>query len=78
MTDSTSFDPWLEPKADSFDYNQLNELGNRAIALGLLIGHGYHGDQYELLHLGEVVLLSPPDAHNYLKALVQTGEQLDG
>ena len=78
MTDSTSFESLFEPDTDDFDYSQLNELGNRAIALGLLLGHGYRGRQYELLQRGEVLLLSPSKAYAYLKALIQTGEQPDG
>lgn len=78
MLDSNHFEPLFEPDADSFDYNQLNELGNRAIALGLLVGHGYRGGQYELLSKGEVLLLPPQEAYAYLQTLIQTGEQPDG
>jgi hypothetical protein len=78
MTDPTPLEPLFEPDTDDFDYNRLNELGNRAIALGLLLGHGYRGGQYELLQRGEVLLLSPPEAYAYLQALVQAGEQPDG
>lgn len=64
--------------ADEPDYNQLHTLGNRAIALGLLIGHGYRDGQYELLHRDEVVLLPPEAAISYLRTLIQTAEAANG
>jgi hypothetical protein len=64
-------------EADSFDYNQLNQLGNRAIALGLIAGHGYYQGQYELLKRGEALLMSPQAAIAYLKSLIQSAEQPD-
>lgn len=64
-------------EADSFDYNQLNQLGNRAIALGLIAGHGYHQGQYELLKREEALLMSPQAAIAYLKSLIQSAEQPD-
>lgn len=63
---------------DADDYTQLNELGNRAIALKLILGHGYHQGKYELLHRDKTLLLSPPEARSYLQALIQSVEQSDG
>lgn len=77
MKDITYSDPQLEPAADDFDYNQINELENRAIALGLIIGHGYRQGQYELLHRNEVRLLSPQAAVVYLQSLLKSRESID-
>jgi hypothetical protein len=68
----------MTDEADNFDPNQLNALGNRAIALGLIVGHGYHQGKYELLKPGEVLLLSPLEALTYLESLIQSTEQADG
>lgn len=68
------------PEESNFDYSALNTLGNRAIALGLLIGHGYHQGQYELLLAATAtdpvtpLLLSPREAYGYLKALIPPGD----
>lgn len=67
-----------EPEAAEPDYNQLNTLGNRAIALGVIVGHGYRGGDYELLQRDQVVLLKPQEAIAYLKTLIQSTEQLNG
>jgi hypothetical protein len=69
-TDDLAEDSAAEP----FDFNQLHNLGNQAIAQGLIIGHGYHQGKYELLHRGEAVLLSPPEALSYLQALMTSAE----
>lgn len=72
-----------EQNFENFDYSALNTLGTRAIALGLLIGHGYHQGQYELLlaatstHPVTPLLLSPRQAYGYLKALLD-GETTHG
>jgi hypothetical protein len=56
---------------ESIGLNQLNDLGNKAISLGLIAGHGHHGGQYELLHQGKVVTISPSEAVTYLENLIQ-------
>ena len=66
-----------DPDAEPFDFNQLHNLGNQAIAQGLIIGHGYHQGKYELLHRGEALLLSPPEALSYLRSLM-AAEQTNG
>lgn len=84
MTDTPDFDRPseydVEPESESpaFDYTQLTVLGNRAIALGLIVGHGYHQGKYELLHRGEALLLSPPEAVSYLQSLIDSAEQSHG
>lgn len=50
--------------------NQLTELGNRATQLGLIVGHGYHGGQYEILRKGEVMTLEPQAAVTFLQNLM--------
>ena len=56
---------------ESIGLNQLNDLGNKAISLGLIAGHGHHGGQYELLHQGKVVTISHSEAVTYLENLIQ-------
>lgn len=51
--------------------NQLTKLGNQAVKRGLISGHGYHGGKYEILCNGQLFLLSPEEAHTYLKNLVE-------
>ena len=60
----------LNMEIDILSCNQLNDLGNRAIQLGLIVGHGYRGGQYELLSKEEVVLLPPDEAQKYLENLI--------
>jgi len=56
---------------ESIGLNQLNDLGNKAISLGLIAGHGHHGGQYELLHQGKVITIAPSEAVTYLENLIQ-------
>lgn len=65
----------LNLEIDSIGCNQLNTLGNRAIQLGLIVGHGYRGGKYELLSKEEVVLLPPDEALKYLQTLVDEAER---
>lgn len=60
----------LHLELEAISTNQLHELGNQAIQLGLISGHGYHGGQYEILRQGEFILLSPTEAEQYLRALI--------
>jgi hypothetical protein len=61
----------LNAEIESMSFNQLNELGNRAISLGLIAGHGYRGGQYELLRQGKALLMSPEEAQTYLENLIK-------
>lgn len=63
---------------DYGDQNQLHALGNAAQAQGLILGHGYHQGQYEILRSGEVVTLEPRLAQAYLAALLQESQGDDG
>jgi hypothetical protein len=69
--DETLFTNRMNLELESISMNKLNDLGNNAIRLGLIAGHGHHGGQYELLHKGQVVTLSPSEAVTYLENLIQ-------
>lgn len=70
----TSDDEFLEQQLnleiESITMNRLTDLGNQAIKLGLIAGHGYRGGQYEILRQGQFVLLSPIEAETYLRELI--------
>ena len=57
---------------ETISCNQLNELGNQAVKLGLIAGHGYHKGQYEILRQGKALLMSPDEALKYLQDLIQS------
>jgi hypothetical protein len=57
---------------ETISCNQLNELGNQAVKLGLIAGHGYHKGQYEILRQEKVLLMSPDEAIEYLQQLIQS------
>ena len=59
----------LEFEADSL--NKLTNLGNQAISLGLISGHGYRGGKYEILKQGKFIVLSPEEAQVYLTKLIK-------
>lgn len=61
----------LNQEVEAISMNKLTELGNRAIELGLIAGHGYHGGQYELLRQGKAILLTPNEAQTYLENLIK-------
>ena len=56
------------------EINRLNELGNLAVSLKLIGGHGFHGGQYELLHEGKFLLMSPIEAQQFLEQLIAEAE----
>ncbi|MBW4542941.1 MAG: hypothetical protein KME25_00610 [Symplocastrum torsivum CPER-KK1] len=57
---------------ESLSWNQLTEVGNQAVKLGLIAGHGYHKGQYEILRQGKALLMSPDEALKYLQNLIQS------
>ncbi|MBD1808387.1 hypothetical protein H6F98_23450 [Microcoleus sp. FACHB-SPT15] len=57
---------------ESISWNQLTEVGNQAVKLGLIAGHGYHKGQYEILRQGKALLMSPDEALKYLQNLIQS------
>lgn len=62
----------LELEIDTVSINQLTELGNLAISMGLITGHGFHGGQYEILRQGKMILLPANEAANYLQQIIQS------
>jgi hypothetical protein len=69
--DEEMFTNRMNLELESISMNQLHELGNQAMSLGLIVGHGHHGGQYELLQKGKVVTLPPNEAVTYLENLIQ-------
>lgn len=61
----------LNQELDSISINKLTQLGNQAVQLGLIAGHGYHKGKYEILRQGEALLMSPDEAQSYLEKLIQ-------
>ncbi|WP_404786974.1 hypothetical protein [Altericista sp. CCNU0014] len=70
MNDDNLFDERPELDRETTSINQLNDLGNRAVQLGLIAGHGYHGGKYEILRQGKAILLSSQEAATYLAELI--------
>ena len=60
-----------EKEQEILSLNKLTELGNEAINLGLIVGHGYRGGQYEILRSGEVLLMTSQEAQSYLQGLIE-------
>ncbi|NEQ32755.1 MAG: hypothetical protein F6K04_17410 [Leptolyngbya sp. SIO4C5] len=61
----------LNLELEGMSVNQLTELGNQAIQMGLIAGHGYHRGQYEILRQGKIILLPPQEALTYLQDLIR-------
>ncbi|MEO0535457.1 MAG: hypothetical protein AAF215_16495 [Cyanobacteria bacterium P01_A01_bin.123] len=66
--------PEIQRDLEAIGINQLTNLGNRAIELGLIAGHGYHKGQYELIRQGKILLMTPDEAVTYLVDLIQAAE----
>lgn len=47
MTDD-SLENRIHLELESLQYNELHELGNRAQAAGLIMGHGHRQGKYEI------------------------------
>ena len=62
----------LNTEIENLSVNQLNDLGNRAVKLGLIAGHGHHQGQYEIIRQGKIVTLSPKQALTYLQQLIDS------
>jgi len=60
----------LNRELESIGLNQLNELGNRAIEMGLIAGHGHRQGQYEILRGGQALMMTADEAMAYLKELM--------
>ena len=61
----------LNEELEVISFNKLTELGNRAIDLRLIAGHGYRGGKYEILRQGGALLMSPEEAQTYLENLIK-------
>ncbi|NEO27261.1 MAG: hypothetical protein F6K03_10275 [Kamptonema sp. SIO4C4] len=64
----------LDTEMIMMNFNRLYELGNQAIQLGLIAGHGFQGGMYEILKNGEALTMSPETAQTYLKKLIEEAE----
>jgi len=65
-----SLENQLNKEVESLNINHLNQLGNKAVKLGLIIGHGYFRGDYEILLKDESLLLTPLQAQEYLENLI--------
>ncbi len=65
-----SLENQLNKEVESLNINHLNQLGNKAVKLRLIIGHGYFHGKYEILLKDDTLLLSPPQAQEYLEKLI--------
>jgi hypothetical protein len=74
MNDKEHMRQRLNQEMEMISINTLTELGNRAIQLGLIAGHGYHQGQYELIRAGKILLMSPEEATDYLRQLIEEAE----
>ncbi len=57
---------------ETMSINRLTEVGNLAVSLGLIAGHGFHGGKYEILKQGQIILLPVNEAETYLEQLIKT------
>lgn len=62
----------LDGDVEVIDITRLNELGNQAVKLGLIAGHGHHQGQYEIIHQGKILTMPPEAAVTFLQGLVQS------
>ena len=62
----------LELEVETMSINKLTEVGNRAVSMGLIAGHGFRGGKYEILRQGQAILLPANEAMDYLEQLIKT------
>lgn len=62
---------------ENVDLTQLNALGNQAVRLGFIAGHGHRQGQYEILRQGEVLTFSPQAAALYFQDLLKAGAKME-
>lgn len=62
----------LDLEVESMGINKLTEVGNAAVSMGLIAGHGFRGGKYEILRKGQVILLPVEEAMDYLEQLIKT------
>ena len=61
----------INQELESISFNKLTELGNKALHLKLIVGHGWRNGKYEILRRDEAVLLSAKEAQAYLEHLIK-------
>ena len=61
----------INQELESISFNKLTELGNKAIHLKLIIGHGWRNGKYEILSRNEALLLDAKEAQAYLEKLIK-------
>jgi hypothetical protein len=66
----SSIDFSQDPELEIAQMNQLHNLASRAMQLGLIVGHGHHQGQYELIRQGQILVLSIDEAVQYLSRLI--------
>lgn len=69
-----SLENQLNQEVEMMSINRLNELGNQAVKLGLIIGHGFFRGEYEILLKDETLTLTPEKAQIYLQKLIEEKE----
>jgi hypothetical protein len=62
----------LNLEIETMSVNKLTEMGNLAVSMGLIAGHGFHGGKYEILRQGQALLLPVNEAETYLEQLIKT------
>jgi hypothetical protein len=62
----------LDLEVESIGINTLTEVGNMAVSMGLIAGHGFRGGKYEILQKGQIILLPVREAADYLEQLIKT------
>jgi hypothetical protein len=60
-----------DPEVEIDHVNQLHDLASQAMQLGLIVGHGYHQGQYELIRQGQILMMSVDEAVQYLSRLIR-------
>ncbi len=64
----------INQELESISFNNLTELGNKAVHRKLIIGHGWRNGKYEILRRDEAVLLSAKEAQAYLEHLMKKND----
>ena len=61
----------INQELESISFNKLTELGNKAVHLKLILGHGWRNGKYEILSRDEALLFSAKEAQVYLENLIK-------
>lgn len=74
MSTDDSLENRIHLELESLQYNELHELGNRAQAAGLIVGHGHRQGKYEILRQGQALMMTPKEAQAFLLELLKSIE----